>query len=175
MAGPVAHLGEVGAERGDVADLAAGLDGLAVHVDADAGVAGHAVQVAAVHVGCRATEDIHHDGHRRGGGRGSERQVEDRAEVLLELTGAGALDGPVAGIVRAHGQLVDLDAAVRGLEHLDGHDSGHAEQPGNAQRDVLCLDGQVFGQVGGGGVDLVADAVALDGLHHGVDGRLPHG
>ena len=32
----------------------------------------------------------------------AERQVEDRAQVLLELTRDGALDRPVAGVVRAH-------------------------------------------------------------------------
>src|SRR5256884_4349393 len=38
--------------------------------------------------------------------RGAERQVEDGTQVILELTGGGALDGPLSGVVHARRHLV---------------------------------------------------------------------
>ena len=42
----------------------------------------------------------------------AQRVVEHGPQVLLELRGPGALDGPVAGVVRPHRQLVDQQRAV---------------------------------------------------------------
>ena len=50
--------------------------------------------------------------HRSRGAGEPERQVEHRAQVVLELAGHRAVLGPVAGVVRAHRQLVDQDPAV---------------------------------------------------------------
>src|SRR5438477_10868902 len=55
--------------------------------------------------------------------RGAERQVEDGAQVILELTGGGALDGPVSGVVHARRHLVG-DEPAAAHEELDGQDAG---------------------------------------------------
>src|SRR5260370_1203375 len=47
-----------------------------------------------------------------GGSRGAEREAEDGAEVVLELAGDGAFDGPVAGIVGARGHFVGEELAL---------------------------------------------------------------
>src|SRR5580658_9672111 len=70
---------------GDVADLAAGADRLAVHVDLDGGVGGHDVDVAVVDIAVVAAEDVGHGGNRDGELRRAKRQVEDGPQVLLEL------------------------------------------------------------------------------------------
>jgi len=70
-----------------------------------------------------AAEHVRH--HRPGRpGRGvTERQVEDRTQVLLELTRDGAVDRVVAGVVRAQRELVDDQAPAGQDEEL------HGEQP----------------------------------------------
>src|SRR5580704_14137528 len=95
------------ADYGDVADLAAGAYRLAVHVHLDGRVAGHHVDVAVVDVIVVAAEHVGHHGNRGGRRRGAERQVQNGPQVLLELRGTRALDGPVTAVVRAHGELVD--------------------------------------------------------------------
>ncbi len=60
--------------------------------------------------------------------RGAERQIEDGAQVILELAGDRALDGPVAGVMHARRHLVgDQPAALH--EELDGEDAGVMEVP----------------------------------------------
>ena len=56
-----------------------------------------------------AAEHVDHHRPRRPGPRVAERQVEDGAQVLLELARHGAVDAPVTAVVRAHRQLVDHD------------------------------------------------------------------
>ena len=46
--------------------------------------------------------------------------------MLLELTGDGSIDGPVAGVVRPHGQFVHEQAASS-VEHLHREYAGHVE------------------------------------------------
>src|SRR3984893_17902985 len=58
--------------------------------------------------------------------RGAERQVEDGAQVILELTGDGTLDGPVSGVVHARRHLVG-DEPAAAHEELDGQDAGIAK------------------------------------------------
>ena len=74
---------------------------------------------------------------------------------------------PVAAVVRAHRQLVDEDA-VRGVEELDREQADDTELAGHAQRRLLRGDGMVVGQARGGGDDLAADPVDLEGLDDGV-------
>ena len=78
---------------------------------------------------------------RRARARVAEREVEDGAHVVGELRGDRAVLGPVAGVVRAHGQLVDQDAAVAGLEQLDREVADDAELLGDRQGQLLGLDG----------------------------------
>ena len=59
------------------------------------------------------TDAVQHDGVADGGGR-TERQAQNRPQVVLELAGLGAFDGPVPGVVNARrhfvgGQLAILD------------------------------------------------------------------
>ncbi len=152
-------------------ELAARADALAVQVDARLGEPReHVGQRVGEGVEARA-EHVRHDGPGRAGGGVAERQVEHRAQVLLELARHRAVDGPVAGVVGAHRQLVDphRGGAVRlpRLEQLDGEDPRDAEplrhRDGDAAR--LGVHGRV--EVGRGRDDLRADAVALDGLDDG--------
>src|SRR6266480_3153250 len=57
---------------------------------------------------------------------GAERQVEDGAQVILDLTGGGALDGPVSGVVHARRHLVD-DEPAAAHEELEREDAGIAK------------------------------------------------
>ena len=80
----------------------------------------------------------------------AERQVQHRAQVVLELAGDRAVLGPVAGVVRPHRQLVDQDPAVGGLEQLDGEDAGDVELAGDPQRDLLRLPASAGSRSGAG-------------------------
>ena len=57
-----------------------------------------------------------------GESRGAERHAQDGAEMVFELTGDGAFDGPVAGIVDARGHFVGEEQAIV-FEKLDGQDA----------------------------------------------------
>ena len=91
--------------------------------------------------------------------------------MLLELAGAGALDRPVARVVRPHGELVDQDA-VGGLEQLDGEHADHAEPVGDPDGELLGGGRQLVGEARRGREHLVADAVALHRLDDRPDGDL---
>ena len=60
----------------------------------------------------RPAEHVAHHGERRDRVGATERVVQHRPQVLLELAGHRPVHRPVAGVVRAHGQLVD-DQPVR--------------------------------------------------------------
>jgi len=106
--------GGSGAE-GDVAELAGGARGFAVEVE----------------VGVRNGEDfsgfgevadeVEH-GAVAGRSRGTEREAEDGAEVVLELAGDGAFDGPVSGIVDPWSHFVGEQFALV-FEEFDGEDA----------------------------------------------------
>ena len=74
--------------------------------------------------------------------RRSERQVEYRAEVVFELAGTRAVDAPVRGVVRTHGQLVDQQTAVAGLEQLDGQDPDDVQLGGDGRDEALRFQRQ---------------------------------
>src|SRR5882762_4601227 len=57
---------------------------------------------------------------------GAERQIEDGAQVILELTGGGALDGPVSGVVHARRHLIG-DEPAAAHEELQRQDAGVAK------------------------------------------------
>ena len=107
-------------DDGDVTDLAAGPHVLAVQVDLEPGIARHA----------------------RAGTRGTGRRLSPPRTLTITAYGATAdgspsgrsstarrwfsnwrrdraVDRPVPGVVRTHRELVDQDAAVARLEHLD--------------------------------------------------------
>src|SRR5215212_6922774 len=100
MPGPLEAVLEVVAVGVDMADLAAGPQLLAVEVHTELRVAGHRVRVAVVepsHVLPRPAEDVDHHRPWRPWRRRAERQVEDGAQVVLELAGHRAVLAPVAG------------------------------------------------------------------------------
>src|SRR5258707_7226925 len=66
-------------------------------------------------------DEIEH-GAVAGGSRGAEREAEDGAEMVLELAGDGAFDGPVAGIVNTWSQFVGKEFATV-FEKFDGEDA----------------------------------------------------
>ena len=152
---------DIRADAGDVADLPAGHDGLAVEVDARGAVAGEHVLERAGEVGLRAAEHVAHHGDVVAQLGRAERQVEHGTDVVLELAGDRAVDGPVAGVVRAHGQLVDDDAAIAGLHQLDGEDADDAQLGGDVDRHHLELGGPPLVQPRRGRDGLDADAVLL--------------
>src|SRR6266404_3366081 len=104
-----------GGAEGDMAELAAGAGGFAVEMEMsvrdgeDFGGFGE------------FADEIKHGGM-AGESRGAEGEAEDRAEMIFELAGNGAFDGPVAGIVDARGHFVGEQAAIV-LEELDGEDA----------------------------------------------------
>jgi hypothetical protein len=164
-----------------VAELAAGALALAVPVQLHVRPVRH--QVVHPLVEGRAgpallagapAEHVGHHHDRRGHRRGAQRVVEDGAQVLLELAGPRALDGPVPGVVRPHRELVDQDA-VRRLEQLDGHDPDDADPVGHPHRELLGGGRGVLVQPGRGREHLGVDALALHGLDHRPDGDLPEG
>ena len=97
--------GNVGAAQGGVADLAPGLEGLAVVVQVAIGNGRYLGHVR------HAAEEVEHGALAHLGGR-AQRQAGDGAQVVLELAALGAFDGPVPGVVYARGNLVGLEAAV---------------------------------------------------------------
>ena len=86
---------------------------------------------------CAAPEHVGHHRHRRDGVGVAERIVQHRPQVLFELAGARAVHGPVPGVVRPHGQLVDQQCAAGRLEQLHGQQADHAEFGGHPQRQLL--------------------------------------
>ncbi len=104
------------AEDVDVADLAAGRSPLPYRCTFASGIRANrwCSRSSMLIVGvCLRTKHIGHHGHRRDRRGVAERIVEHRAQMLFELAGARAVHGPVAGVVRAHRQLVDQQPARR--------------------------------------------------------------
>src|SRR5712664_1705680 len=97
-------LGGGGAE-GDVAEFAAGAGGLAVEVEVSVRNGEDFRRFGEV------ADEIEH-GAVAGGARGAEREAEDGAEMVFELAGDGAFDGPVAGIVDARSHFIGEKLAV---------------------------------------------------------------
>src|SRR4051812_26587246 len=97
--GPGTDLGEIGAERSDVPDLASRTESLAVQVHLDVRPVGEPVMrplVDAVRGDVvRPAQQVRHHDHRGGERGGAERVVVPRAQVLLELRRARTLDRPV--------------------------------------------------------------------------------
>ena len=181
--GPCARQGHVRVlvDDGDVAELAARAHLFAVEVDfrsVPPGFIGRGEGTRGLVVG--GTQQVDHDGvgiRCAQVGR-AEWQVQDGAQVLLELAGDGPIDGPVSGVVGAHGQLVDEDSLVRSLsddEHLDGQDAGDAQLRGNAFSDAARFGRCLGSDTGRGSRDLGAHAVHLDGGGDGPGGNLARG
>ena len=113
-----------------------------------------------------ATQVVLHDGDLVQHGGIAQRQVQHSAQVLFERAGHRTILGPVAGIVRTHRQLVDVEACGGAgyLKELGSHHTGHAQLGGNSHRSGrggLC---DLGGQVLRGGNHLVTDGIHLDGL-----------
>ncbi|GFJ91437.1 hypothetical protein Prum_050790 [Phytohabitans rumicis] len=171
---PGPYVVHVVAEHRDVPDLPARADLLAVQVDLGARVGGEQVVQPLVErdAAGRATEDVrHHDG-RSGQRRLAHGVVQDRPQVLLELRRPGALDGPVPGVVRTHGELVHQHATVH-FEEFDGEQPDDAQRRRDVDGELLGRHRQVFGEAGCRGEHLDADPVLLHGLHHRVRRDLP--
>ena len=160
-------------------DLASWLDLLAVEVHLRAGVASHDMTVCRVELLVLTPEDIGHDGIALAGPRITEREVEHRPQVLLELAGHRPVHRPVAAVVRPHGELVDdigrRPSRIDHLEELDREDAGDVERSGDPQRGLGHRGGQAGVKIGGRPDRLGADAVGLDGLgdrpRRGLTGR----
>ena len=156
----------------DVAHLSPGRTCLPYMWIRDAGVVRQAVQVAAVHVGDVAAEHVGHHHARRGQPGVAERQVEHGAQVLLELAGPRALDGPVAAVVRAHRQLVDEHARRRC--RTSRPPSRPVTPSPSAIRSAACWAASAWSSCDRRRRDdLAADAVDLHGLDDRPDRGLP--
>src|SRR6516165_4153118 len=83
----------------------------------------------------------------------SQRPAGDGANMLLELRGLRALEGPVAGIVDARGDLVDderfVAVAVAGDEHLDRKDAHVVERLKHGGSNALGLGRRLCADAGG--------------------------
>src|ERR1700682_4727544 len=103
--------------------------------------------------------------------RGAERQPHDRAEMVFELTGYSAFDGPVAGIVDARRHLVGQQAAFL-LKKFDGQDT-------NVIKRLQHTAGSLFGSSLKGGIGTwrrgerkTQDAAAVMVFHERIKGGL---
>ena len=104
--------------------------------------------------------------------RRSERQVEYRTEVVFELAGTRAVDAPVRGVVRTHGQLVDQQTAVAGLEQLDGQDPDDVQLGGDGRARRCASTANLPGRLGAGATTST-DSVPLNGLDDRIGDGLP--
>ena len=95
--------------------------------------------------------------------------------MLLELSGDGTVLTPVAAVVRPHGEFVDQQTLVRGLEQLDGQHPGHT-QPFRDARADRGRDLREPGAAVRGRCDhLGAHAAALHRLDDGIRAQLTGG
>lgn len=88
--------------------------------------------------------------------------------MVRELRGHGPVLGPVAGVVRAHRQFVDEDAAVAGLEEFHREVPDDTELLRDAEGQLFGAQGEALVEAGGGRDHRVAHAVDLPGLDDGV-------
>ena len=111
--------------HGDVAHLAAWFGGaLAVQVDAGVGDGEGVLGGFQVGVWLCAADDVEHDGGLADfDARGGDGEVEDGADVGVELGQGAAFDGVVAGVVDAAGDFAEEEAVVLEEEHLDAEDA----------------------------------------------------
>src|SRR5262252_3252932 len=159
--------------HGHVPDLAPRAHLLAVQVHLHTRIGRHHMQVAPVHAGIGTTKDIRHNDLRRDRTGSAQRKVQDGPQVLLELRCRGPLDGPVPAVVRPHGQLVDQQQPLAArFEQLHREQPGHVQLGGELEREPLGLARLADRQPRRGRQHLVADPVALDGLHDRVDDAL---
>mgnify|MGYP002759817321 CR=1 FL=1 len=173
----------------DVANFATSLVVLAVQVDLGLRVALHDRADTLGHRHGRVfvgSQHVGHDGNRSQRLGRAQRQVQNRAQVLLKLRGYTAVLGPVAGVVRAHGQLVNGDILLHHhaggtggrrdngarillstkSEEFNGQNAGHSELGGNLDTDLQSSLGQLRREVRGWGKSLGTNTLALDGLRH---------
>ena len=151
-----------------MADLAAGTDALAVQVHLRPGIVERRRHPRREALAVLPQQVGHHDDGRDEVSR-AERPVEDGAEVVLELRGDAPVDGEVSRVVRPGGDLVDDQVAVLGPEQFGRDDPRRLGQFRDPSSDLERL-GRDIKRYGSGSDDLVADAVALDGL----DDRVGH-
>ena len=104
-----------GGAEGDVAQFAAGAGRLAVEMEVGVGDGENFGGLG------EFADEIEHGGM-AGESRGAEGHAEDRAEMVFELAGNRAFDGPMAGIMNARSHFVGEQAAIV-FEKLDGEDA----------------------------------------------------
>ena len=187
IGGNAARVSDILADDINVTNLAAGLVVLAIEVDLGLWVALHDVADA---VGHRhggvfvSSQDVGHDGNRSKRLSRAQRQVQDRTQVLFELGGHAAILSPVAGVVRAHGQLIDGDVFVGAharraggrsddgagvllggkSKELNGQHASHTEFGGYLDTHLHSVLSKFWREVRGGRESLGTNAIALHGL-----------
>ncbi len=147
--------------HGHVPNLSFGPDLLAVHVNLHSRVSLPDCAEGFARVGQLGAEQVDHDGPGRERGGISEWQIENGAQVLLELARHGAFDRPMPGVVWPHRQLID-EQLLPNREHLNRKNSDDTRLLSDRSRDGLGLRVE-RGRNRGGGRHLEADAVPLDG------------
>ena len=81
--------------------------------------------------------------------------------LLLELRGHASIDGMVAGVMRAGGDLIDQQPACLGDEKFHGQDANIIKGLGHPHRYLACFLQNIFGQPGRHDGD-IKDVVAVD-------------
>src|SRR4051812_39094268 len=119
-----------------MADFSPGSRALSIHVDCRAGQGKHRIDRWS------GTDQVQ---HRDLAARGciTEGKVADGAEMIGELAGYGALDGPMAGVVNARRHLVRQELS-RHLKELDRKDAPVIEGIADARGNVAS-SGLQFG------------------------------
>lgn len=134
-------------DGGDVAELAAGHGLFAVEVDLGAFDGEGLGEVISRIDELESAHHVDGDDGRGGCPGGPEREVEDGTNVVFELGGGGALDGPVSGVVGPGSELVD-DQPVRGEEQFNGEDADGFQLVGESERKFPGLGGDVVAHRG---------------------------
>ena len=114
------------------------------------------------------TEEVHHDGGRVLS-RIAKGEAADGSHLLLELVGDAGVDGVVAAVVGAGGNLVDEDAAIAGDKHFHSHGADVVEADGDGFPEFERLINEVGLDAGGGDGD-VEDVVGVFVFHDAMGG-----
>ena len=166
---------EIIAHHGHMTEFASRADLLAVKVHLEARVAGKHMPIC-LHERRKVARILrsHDVDHHRPGGDGagvSQGEVKHGAQVVLELTRHRPVNGPVPGIMRPHGELVDEDSRRR-IEELDRQHAGDVERTGNLQGDPLSLESAIIREVRAWRHNLGAHAIDLHRAHDRIGDRL---
>src|SRR4029450_10194504 len=124
-------------EGGDMPHLATGAYLLAVQLHPEPPITGKTMQQRRRKVLKPPAEYIGHQDPPPLAAGVAKRKIQRRTQMVLKLRGMGAIDRPVTGVVRPHGQLVDHYRSIGALHELNRKHSYYPELVSDHQRQLL--------------------------------------